>query len=78
MREAEWCLCNLPPGGGDESGTNTTRSTVRSMDTSGAGRVADDLLSRTTTCGAGAGRPGEALLVHDNFRQHQEEQPPGV
>ena len=45
-----------------------------------AQRVAEDLLgagSRATTGGMGAGRPGDALLVHDNFRQQQEDQPPG-
>ena len=78
LREAEWRLRSLPSGGGDESKTHTRRSTVRSMDTSEAGWVADDLLSQTMTGGAGAGRPGEALLVHDNFWQQQEDHLPGV
>ena len=80
LREAEWRLQSLPSGGADESGTNNTVATVRSMDTSMAQRVADDLLgagSWATTGGLGAGRPGDALLVHDNFRQQQQDQLPG-
>ena len=76
MREAEWRMRNLPPGGGDESRTNTTKPTLGPMDTWEGERVAEGLLSRTMTGGTGAGRPVVDLLVHDNFQQQQADQSP--
>ena len=68
-----------PPSCGNESGTNTTRSTLGPMDTLEARQAVDDLLSGTTTGGTGAGRPGAEMLVHDNFsaQQRQADQSPG-
>ena len=73
MREAEWRMRNLPPGGGDESGTNTTKSTLGPMAISEAGQVTEDLLSRTSTGGTGAGRPGLEMLVHETLSPQQQQ-----
>ena len=72
MREAEWRLRNLPPGG-DVSGADSSSVTVNPMDTSGARQAESELLSRTTIGVTGTGRPGVELLVHETLTAQQQQ-----
>ena len=68
LREAEWRLRNLPPGG-DVSGADRSSAVVNPMDT----REESELLSQTTTGGTGAGRPGVEMLVHKTLSAQQQQ-----